>query len=165
MKRYALAALALVVAALPSSAQLLGPNQPPDQWAMNCTFERGRECSVSALIDGGPSNFLGTFLIVKYSAATETLTIAVDGIGQSASVQVDWHPVPHDHAVRRRRMPVPEGRGGGPRAADAGRPAHRGAGFAAERFGGRAAAAEPERLRHPVSPRRRGPESPLIKAL
>ena len=92
MKRYALAALALVVAALPSSAQLLGPNQPPDQWAMNCTFERGRECSVSALIDGGPSNFLGTFLIVKYSAATETLTIAVDGIGQSASVQVDWHP-------------------------------------------------------------------------
>ena len=52
----------------------LGPRharaeQPPDQWVMNCNTERGRDCTVSAMIDGGPNNLLGTFLIVSYSVA------------------------------------------------------------------------------------------------
>jgi hypothetical protein len=92
MKRYLLAFLSLAMAAHPASAQLLGPNQPPDQWVMSCSLEKGRDCGVSALIDGGPDNLLGTFLIVRYSVATATLTVAVQGTGQSASLQIDWHP-------------------------------------------------------------------------
>ena len=90
--------IALVVAAglvgmtLAALAQPTGQNQPPDQWVMNCNLERGRDCTVSVLADGGPSNLLGTFLIVSYSAAYNTLGIVTDGTGQSASIQVDWNP-------------------------------------------------------------------------
>jgi hypothetical protein len=44
------------------------------------------------MIDGGPNNLLGTFLIVSYSAAYTTLTVVVDGNGQRASMQVDNNP-------------------------------------------------------------------------
>ena len=70
----------------------MGQNQPPDQWVMNCNTEKGRDCTVSAMIDGGPSNLLGTFLIVSYSVAYNTLSVVVDGAGQRASMQVDGGP-------------------------------------------------------------------------
>lgn len=85
--------LALVTPmASPVTAQGMGQNQPPDQWVMNCNTERGLDCSVSNMIDGGPNNLLGTFLIVSYSAAYTTLTIVGDGVGRRASLQVDGNP-------------------------------------------------------------------------
>jgi len=93
MKRSAVAALGLFLLASSASAQgMVGQNQPPDQWVMNCNTQKGRDCTVSALIDGGPNNLLGTFLIVSYSVAYTTLTVVVDGVGHSAGMQVDWHP-------------------------------------------------------------------------
>lgn len=70
----------------------MGQNQPPDQWVMNCNTEKGRDCTVSAMIDGGQDNLLGTFLIVSYSVAYTTLTVVVNGMGQRASIQVDQWP-------------------------------------------------------------------------
>jgi invasion protein IalB len=93
MNRSVVAAVGLVLAASSASAQgAVGQNQPPDQWVMNCNTERGRDCTVSAMIDGGPNNLLGTFLIVSYSAAYTTLTVVVDGNGQRAGMQVDGNP-------------------------------------------------------------------------
>ena len=88
----AAATLGLALVAGPASAQSLGQNQPPNQWVMNCNYERGKDCTVSAMIDGGPNNLLGTFLIVSYSAAYTTLSVVVDGMGQNASMQVDNWP-------------------------------------------------------------------------
>src|SRR5258707_7348719 len=83
----------LVLLASSASAQgAVGQNQPPNQWVMNCNMERGRDCTVSAMIDGGPNNLLGTFLIVSYSVAYTTLTVVADGMGQRASMQVDQWP-------------------------------------------------------------------------
>ena len=88
-----LAAVGFLTVASSASAQgMVGQNQPPDQWVMNCNTEKGRDCTVSAMIDGGPNNLLGTFLIVSYSVAYTTLTVVVDGIGQRASMQVDNNP-------------------------------------------------------------------------
>ena len=85
-----LAAVGLLAVASSASGQgPVGQNQPPDQWVMNCNTERGRDCTVSAMIDGGPDNLLGTFLIVSYSVAYTTLTVVVDGLGQRATMQVD----------------------------------------------------------------------------
>ena len=93
MKKSIVAALGLSLLASSASAQgPVGQNQPPDQWVMNCNTERGRDCTVSAMIDGGPNNLLGTFLIVSYSVAYTTLTVVVDGNGQRASMQVDQWP-------------------------------------------------------------------------
>jgi invasion protein IalB len=92
MIRSVVAASVLALLGAAASAQPLGQNQPPDQWVMNCNLERGRDCTVSALIDGGPNNLLGTFLILSYSVAYNKLTVVVDGRGQSAGLQVDWHP-------------------------------------------------------------------------
>ena len=93
MTRSIAAGLALAFLAAPVAAQgMLGQNQPPDQWVMNCNTQKGRDCTVSAMIDGGPNNLLGTFLIVSYSVAYTTLTVVADGIGQSASIQVDSWP-------------------------------------------------------------------------
>jgi hypothetical protein len=86
------AALGLCFLAGAASAQPMGQNQPPDQWVMNCNYEKGKDCTVSAMIDGGPNNLLGTFLIVSYSAAYTTLSVVGDGMGQSASMQVDNWP-------------------------------------------------------------------------
>src|SRR5258708_8333538 len=88
-----LAAVGFLTVASSASAQgAVGQNQPPHQWVMNCNTERGRDCTVSAMIDGGPDNLLGTFLIVSYSVAYTTLTIVADGVGQRASMQVDNWP-------------------------------------------------------------------------
>jgi len=92
MKRSTVVSLGLCLLASSVSAQPMGQNQPPDQWVMNCNYEKGKDCTVSAMIDGGPNNLLGTFLIVSYSAAYTTLTVVADGIGQSASMQVDNWP-------------------------------------------------------------------------
>jgi invasion protein IalB len=92
MIRSVVAALAVAFPGAAASAQPWGQNQPPDQWVMNCNLEKGRDCTVSVMADGGPNNLLGTFLIVSYSAAYNTLTIVTDGTGQSASIQVDWNP-------------------------------------------------------------------------
>ena len=59
---------------------------------MNCNTEKGRDCTVSAMIDGGPNNLLGTFLIVSYSVAYTTLTVVVDGVGRRATMQIDEWP-------------------------------------------------------------------------
>ena len=85
-------ALGLGLGSSPSAAQSLGQNQPPNQWVMNCNYERGKDCTVSAMIDGGPNNLLGTFLIVSYSVAYTTLSVVADGLGQNASLQVDNWP-------------------------------------------------------------------------
>jgi invasion protein IalB len=93
MKSSVVAALGLVLLASSASAQgPVGQNQPPNQWVMNCNTERGRDCTVSAMIDGGPDNLLGTFLIVSYSVAYTTLTVVADGLGQRASMQIDQWP-------------------------------------------------------------------------
>ncbi len=70
----------------------MGQNQPPNQWVMNCNTEKGRDCTVSAMIDGGPNNLLGTFLVVSYSVAYTTMTVVVNGMGEQASMQVDQWP-------------------------------------------------------------------------
>jgi len=92
MIRSVVVAFAIAALGTSASAQPWGQNQPPDQWVMNCNLERGRDCTVSAMIDGGPNNLLGTFLILSYSVAYNKLTIVVDGRGQSAGLQVDWNP-------------------------------------------------------------------------
>jgi hypothetical protein len=93
MKSSVIAALGLMLLASSASAQgMVGQNQPPDQWVMNCNTERGRDCTVSAMIDGGPDNLLGTFLIVSYSVTYTTLTVVIDGNGQRATMQVDANP-------------------------------------------------------------------------
>src|SRR5215471_11396029 len=93
MIRSLAAILSLVVLVSSAGAQRpVGQNQPPDQWVMNCNTEKGKDCTVSAMIDGGPNNLLGTFLIVSYSVAYTTLTIVADGVGSNASMQVDNWP-------------------------------------------------------------------------
>jgi len=92
MFRSVLIAVGALALASPATAQGMGQNQPPNQWVMNCNTERGLDCTVSNMIDGGPNNLLGTFLIVSYSAAYTTLTIVGDGVGRRASLQVDGNP-------------------------------------------------------------------------
>ena len=92
MIRSTVAALGLCLLASAASAQPMGQNQPPDQWVANCNYEKGKDCTVSAMIDGGPNNLLGTFLIVSYSVAYTTLTVVADGVGSNASMQVDNWP-------------------------------------------------------------------------
>ena len=88
-----LAAVGFLTVASSASAQgAVGQNQPPDQWVMNCNTAQGRDCTVSAMIDGGPDNLLGTFLIVSYSVAYTTLTVVANGLGQRASIQIDKWP-------------------------------------------------------------------------
>ena len=92
MFRSVLVAVGMLAFASQVVAQGMGQNQPPDQWVMNCNTERGLDCTVSNMIDGGPNNLLGTFLIVSYSAAYTTLTVVGDGVGKRASLQVDGNP-------------------------------------------------------------------------
>lgn len=92
MFRSVFVAVGMLALASPAVAQGMGQNQPPDQWVMNCNTQRGLDCTVSNMIDGGPNNLLGTFLIVSYSAAYTTLTIVGDGVGRRASLQVDGNP-------------------------------------------------------------------------
>ena len=92
MKRLGVVGFCLGLLAASAFAQPMGQNQPPNQWVSNCNYEKGKDCTVSAMIDGGPNNLLGTFLIVSYSVAYTTLTIVADGVGSSASMQVDNWP-------------------------------------------------------------------------
>jgi invasion protein IalB len=92
MIRSVVVAFTTVLLGASAFAQPWGQSQPPDQWVMNCNLERGRDCTVSAMIDGGPNNLLGTFLILSYSVAYNKFTIVVDGTGQSGGLQVDWNP-------------------------------------------------------------------------
>jgi invasion protein IalB len=96
MMRSLFVALGALALASPAIAQGPGPamgqNQPPDQWVMNCNNERGPDCTVSNMIDGGPNNLLGNFLIVSYSVASSSLSIVGDGTGVRASLQVDSNP-------------------------------------------------------------------------
>ncbi len=93
MLKSVLAAVGFLTVASAASAQgMVGQNQPPDQWVMNCNTSKGRDCTVSAMIDGGPNNLLGTFLIVSYSVAYTTLSVVIDGMGQRASMQADFYP-------------------------------------------------------------------------
>lgn len=92
MTRSIAAALGFCLLASSAAAQPMGQNQPPNQWVMNCNYEKGKDCTVSAMIDGGPDNLLGTFLIVSYSAAYTTLTVVADGLGSSASMRIDSWP-------------------------------------------------------------------------
>jgi invasion protein IalB len=87
-------AAGLALLAAPALAQpMAGSNMPPDQWVADCVPRpQGKDCRVVALIDGGPDNFLGSFLIVSYSVTSRTLAVAADGMGSSATVKVDWHP-------------------------------------------------------------------------
>lgn len=88
MMRSVLAGLGLLTmtAALPASAQ----TQPPNQWVMYCAEEGGRDCGVQATIDG--NSLLGSFLVVRYSAAYRKFSVVGEGQGQQASIQVDYHP-------------------------------------------------------------------------
>src|SRR5262245_25692521 len=92
MKRSAIVGLGFCFLAASAAAQPMGQNQPPNQWVSNCNYEKGKDCTVSAMIDGGPNNLLGTFLIVSYSVAYTTLTVVADGVGSNASMQVDNRP-------------------------------------------------------------------------
>ena len=84
-------ALGFCLAGQPAVAQGLGgQNQGPNQWVANCSTERGRDCTVSAMIDG--DSLLGTFALLKYSVASATLSVMVDGTGQRASIRVDQWP-------------------------------------------------------------------------
>ncbi|WP_395713119.1 hypothetical protein [Reyranella sp.] len=89
MNRMLSVALGLSLFAQCAAAQGLGgQNQGPNQWVANCNM--GRDCTVSATIDG--NSLLGTFVILSYSVASATLTVLVDGVGQRASVRVDQWP-------------------------------------------------------------------------
>src|SRR3981081_1311277 len=156
----------LTVASSASAQGAVGQNQPPDQWAWNSNTERGRDCTVSAMIDGGPDNLLGTFLIVSYSVAYTTLTVVVDGLGRAAphhagrrqSLRLDGH-------LYRWRVHLRAGQVEPARAGDAGRVAHHRAGLDAGRQHGRATQAVTERLCRPVSESRPGTAGPVKHCL
>jgi invasion protein IalB len=88
MMRSSMVVLSLlaITPALPASAQM----QPPNQWVMYCSTEGKRDCGVQATIDG--NSLLGSFLVVRYSAAYSKLQVVGDGEGVQASIQVDFHP-------------------------------------------------------------------------
>lgn len=89
MNRMLSVALGLCLSVQCAAAQGVGgQNQGPNQWVANCNM--GRDCTVSATIDG--NSLLGTFVILSYSMASATLTVVVDGVGQRASIRVDQWP-------------------------------------------------------------------------
>lgn len=92
MIRSVLVTSALLVTALAgsASAQDQAQNQPSNKWVMHCTQEGGRDCGVQATIDG--NSLLGQFLVVRYSAAYRKFSVVGDGMGQKASIQVDYNP-------------------------------------------------------------------------
>ena len=131
---------------------------------MNCNTERGRDCTVSAMIDGGPDNLLGTFLIVSYSVAYTTLTVVVDGTGQRASMQVDDNPFVSTDICTGGACSYEQGKSSQLLQEMLTGSQHHRAGLDAGRQHGRAAQAVAERLRRPVSESRPGPAGPLSAA-
>lgn len=91
MNRLLGVALGLCLSVQPAVAQGVGgQDQGPNQWVASCNQEQGRDCGVSAMIDG--DSLLGTFVGLRYSVATSTLSVMVDGTGQRASIRVDQWP-------------------------------------------------------------------------
>lgn len=90
MNRILSLTLGLCLAAQGAEAQGFGGKRPINHWNANCYLESGRDCTVSAKIDS--DGLLGTFVIVRYSAAHTTLAVVVEGIGRRASIQIDQWP-------------------------------------------------------------------------
>lgn len=92
MMRSAMVTSALLVTTLvlPVGTSASAQDQPPNKWVMHCTQEGGRDCGVQATIDG--NSLLGQFLVVRYSAAYRKFSVVGDGMGQKASIQVDYNP-------------------------------------------------------------------------
>lgn len=90
MMRSMLLAAGFGVTALALSPFASAQDQPPNKWVMHCTQEGGRDCGVQATIDG--NSLLGQFLVVRYSAAYRKFSVVGDGMGQQASIQVDFNP-------------------------------------------------------------------------
>lgn len=89
MMRSVLVAGGLLMTALATSAAS-AQDQPPNKWVMYCTMDGGKDCGVQATIDG--NSLLGSFLVVRYSAAYNKLSVVGDGQGVQASIQVDSNP-------------------------------------------------------------------------
>ena len=90
MMRSVLGAAGAAVAALAFSQAAIAQDQPPDKWVTSCTMQGGKDCGVQATIDG--NSLLGQFLVMRYSAAYNKISVVGDGQGVRASVQVDSNP-------------------------------------------------------------------------
>ncbi len=90
MKRSVFVAVGLSAAALTFSLPAASQDQPPDKWVTSCTMEGGKDCGVQATIDG--NSLLGQFLVMRYSAAYNKISVVGDGQGVRASIQVDSNP-------------------------------------------------------------------------
>jgi len=90
MMRSVFVAAGVAAAALTLSQPASAQDQPPDKWVMFCSSEGGRDCGVQATIDG--NSLLGQFLVVRYSAAYNKISVVGDGQGVQASIQVDSSP-------------------------------------------------------------------------
>jgi hypothetical protein len=90
MMRSVLVAAGVAAAALSLSPLASAQDQPPDKWVTSCTMEGGKDCGVQATIDG--NSLLGQFLVVRYSAAYNKISVVGDGQGVRASIQVDSNP-------------------------------------------------------------------------
>lgn len=90
MMRSVFVAAGVAAAALSLSPAAVAQDQPPDKWVTSCTMEGGKDCGVQATIDG--NSLLGQFLVMRYSAAYNKISVVGDGQGVRASVQVDSNP-------------------------------------------------------------------------
>ena len=90
MMRSVFVAAGVAVAALTLSPPVSAQDQPPDKWVMYCSSEGGKDCGAQATIDG--NSLLGQFLVMRYSAAYNKISVVGDGQGVRASVQVDSNP-------------------------------------------------------------------------
>lgn len=90
MMRSILVAAGVAAAALTLSQTAVAQDQPPDKWVMSCTMDGSKDCGVQATIDG--NSLLGQFLVMRYSAAYNKISVVGDGQGVQASIQVDSNP-------------------------------------------------------------------------
>lgn len=90
MMRSLFVAAGVAAAAFNLSQPAAAQDQPPDTWVMFCSSDGGRDCGVQATIDG--NSLLGQFLVVRYSAAYNKISVVGDGQGVQASIQVDSNP-------------------------------------------------------------------------
>lgn len=90
MMRSVFVAAGVAAAALSLSQPASAQDQPPDKWVVSCTMEGGKDCGVQATIDG--NSLLGQFLVMRYSAAYNKISVVGDGQGVQASIQVDSNP-------------------------------------------------------------------------
>ncbi len=90
MMRSVFVAAGVAAAALTLSQPASSQEQPPNKWVMYCAMEGGKDCGVQATIDG--NSLLGQFLVMRYSAAYNKISVVGDGQGVRASIQVDSNP-------------------------------------------------------------------------